>query len=148
MLFRSADGLVNLANATVTLQTLLGGGTVDLNTTALTLSNGTFSGAINGTGSLVKTSGGLLSLSGSNAYSGATNVNAGTLALSGTLASTAVTVANGATLNAQSGSALAATAVLTADGVVNLLNAGVTLQTLLGAGVVALDTTEIGRAHV
>lgn len=73
----TAEGLVNLFNAGVTLQTLLGAGVVNLDTTALTLSNGTFSGAINGSGSLVKTTGGLLTLSGSNAYSGATSVNAG-----------------------------------------------------------------------
>ena len=134
---------MNLANASVTIQTLLGGGVVDLNTTALTLSNGTFSGAINGTGSLVKTSGGLLTLSGSHAYSGATTVNVGTLTLSGTLASTAVSVASGASLNAQSGSVLPVTTVLTVDGTVNLLNSAVTLQTLLGNGTVALNTTDL-----
>ncbi|MFN9957798.1 MAG: autotransporter-associated beta strand repeat-containing protein, partial [bacterium] len=80
----------------------------------------------------MKASGGLLSLSGSSAYSGATSVNAGTLTLSGTLAGTAVSVANGATLNAQSGSVLPVATVLTADGLVNLANAAVTLETLLG----------------
>jgi autotransporter-associated beta strand protein len=139
----TANGLVNLLNSAVTLQTLLGNGTVALNTTDLTLSNGTFGGGINGTGTLVKTSGGLLTLSGSNGYDGATSVNVGTLTLSGTLASTVLGVSSGATLNAQSGSVLPVATVLTADGLVNLANAAVTLETLLGAGTLALNTTAL-----
>jgi autotransporter-associated beta strand protein len=139
----TADGLVNLDNSAVEILTLLGAGTVNLNTTALTLGDGTFSGALNSTGSLVKLSGGLLTLSGNNGYTGATSVNAGTLTLSGSLASTSLTVGTLGTLNAVSGSVLPTTSVLTADGVVNLFNGAVEIATLLGGGTVNLDTTAL-----
>ncbi|WP_207916082.1 beta strand repeat-containing protein, partial [Aquabacter spiritensis] len=58
----------------------------------------TLSGAVSGGGSLVKTGAGTLTLSGSNAYSGATNVSGGTLAVTGTLSASAVTVGAGGTL--------------------------------------------------
>ena len=112
----TADGLVNLDNSAVEILTLLGGGTVNLNTTALTLGAGTFSGALNSTGSLVKVSGGLLTLSGNNGYTGATSVEAGTLTLSGTLAITTLTVGTLGTLNAASGSLFPTTSALTSSG--------------------------------
>jgi hypothetical protein len=143
----TADGLVNLFNGAVTLETLLGGGTVTLDTTVLTLNNGTFSGVLNNgasnVGGLLKASGGLLTLSGNSGYTGATGVNAGTLTLAsgGTLASGTVGVSVGATLNSEVGSLLSNATVLTADGLVNLFNGAVTLETLLGGGTVTLDTT-------
>ncbi|NBV86446.1 MAG: hypothetical protein EBS01_09340, partial [Verrucomicrobia bacterium] len=139
----TANGSVNLFNASVTLQTLFGSGAVTLNGTALTLSNGSFSGALNSTGSLLKTSSGLLTLSGNNGYNGATSVNEGTLTLSGTLASAVLSVASGATFNSESGSVFPATSSLSADGLVNLLNTSVTVQTLLGAGIVTLNGTAL-----
>jgi autotransporter-associated beta strand protein len=55
--------------------------------------------AINGTGSFTQAGGGITTLSASNGYTGATNVNAGTLLINGsTSSSSAVTVAAGATL--------------------------------------------------
>jgi fibronectin-binding autotransporter adhesin len=74
---------------------------VTLDTTVLTLNNGTFSGVLNNgassAGGLLKVSGGLLTLSGNNGYTGATSVNAGTLTLAsgGTLASGTVGVSAG-----------------------------------------------------
>ncbi|MFK9326089.1 autotransporter-associated beta strand repeat-containing protein, partial [Escherichia coli] len=62
----------------------------------------TFSGAISGTGGFTKTGSGLMQLSGTNAYTGATVINAGTLeaGASGAFASaSAFTVASGATLD-------------------------------------------------
>jgi fibronectin-binding autotransporter adhesin len=63
--------------------------------------NITLSGAVSGTGSLVKQGGGTLTVSGAYSYSGNTTVSAGTLTLSsGTLSDTStVDVAAGATLN-------------------------------------------------
>jgi fibronectin-binding autotransporter adhesin len=59
----------------------------------------TFAGSIAGTGNFVlgSSSTQALTLSGSNTYSGTTNVSAGTLLVTGSLGNTAVTVANGAT---------------------------------------------------
>ncbi len=54
--------------------------------------------AISGGGPLAKAGNGTLTLTGSQAYTGATNVQAGRLVVDGTLASSGVTVANGATL--------------------------------------------------
>lgn len=54
--------------------------------------------AISGGGPLAKTGNGTLRLTGSQAYTGVTNVQAGRLVVDGTLASSGVTVANGATL--------------------------------------------------
>lgn len=57
-----------------------------------------FANAINGTGSLVKTGAGSLTLSGTNLLSGPTSVAQGMLAVTGSLANSAVTVLNGGTL--------------------------------------------------
>ncbi len=59
------------------------GGNVTLNTNTLTVNQAgttTYSGAISGTGGLVKNGAGALTLSGVNSYSGQTLLNAGTLA--------------------------------------------------------------------
>ena len=74
-----------------------GGGTFDTNSYSSTLS-----GNITGPGSLTKTGGGTLMLSGGNTYSGATNVNAGTLQAGATntlSASSAFTVLASGTLD-------------------------------------------------
>ena len=59
--------------------------------------NGTYAGAMSGTGSLTKLGAGLVNLTGTNTYTGSTTVNGGTLAVNGSLAS-AVTVTSGGTL--------------------------------------------------
>jgi uncharacterized protein with beta-barrel porin domain len=59
----------------------------------------TFGGAISGSGSLTQLGPGRLILSGTNSYTGATNVNAGALEVNGSIASSSfTTVANGAFL--------------------------------------------------
>jgi fibronectin-binding autotransporter adhesin len=84
----AANGL-SLANAMV----FNGTDTVDTQTNALTLS-----GALSGSGGLTKIGAGMLTLTGTNTYSGATSVNAGTLFVNGSTANSAVTVNSGATL--------------------------------------------------
>ena len=75
----------------------LNGGTVDTNGF-----NTTFSGQINGPGSLAKTGAGVLTLSGNSNYSGATFINQGTVRAGAANAfspNSAFTVASGATLD-------------------------------------------------
>ena len=58
----------------------------------------TFGGAISGTGGLTQVGSGTLILSGTNTYSGNTNVNVGRLLVDGSLGAGSVNVASGATL--------------------------------------------------
>ena len=89
-----------------TVGSIAGAGNITLAAGALTAggdnSSTTFSGVISGTGGLVKAGSGTLILSGSNTYSGATQVNAGTLQLGAANAlasSTALIIASGATFD-------------------------------------------------
>jgi autotransporter-associated beta strand protein len=81
-----------------TITGLSGSGSVDLFTHEIAVSSGSFSGDISGTGGLEKITSDELILSGTNTYSGITQVNAGTVTLSGSLASPTVNVAMGASL--------------------------------------------------
>ncbi len=70
------------------INALFGAGTVNTGTnsaTSLTVNSGSFSGNIAGWGGLVKESAGTLTLSGQNAFTGGTTVNAGTLLIEGNL---------------------------------------------------------------
>jgi autotransporter-associated beta strand protein len=58
----------------------------------------TFSGILQGAGSLTKIGSGTLTVTGNNAYSGGTSINAGSLIVAGSLAKTAVAVEGGASL--------------------------------------------------
>jgi fibronectin-binding autotransporter adhesin len=110
----SGSGTVSFGSLTsATLGGLTGSGTFSLvnsssNALALAVGNHgastTFSGALNGAGSLTKLGGGALLLSGSNTYTGGTLVSAGTLeaataaALAGYATPGTITVASGAVL--------------------------------------------------
>lgn len=114
-----------------TIGTLAGAGTVALGDNTLTLNQATdttFSGAINDGGladpeatggSLTKKGAGTLTLSGTNGYTGTTQIDAGRVTLTGSLASLEVNVATGATLDVVN-SGLAALAELTNAGTINL----------------------------
>lgn len=93
----NAPGLVEINAASLTTLNLSGDGTVDLNANTFNVSQGAFSGTLLGTGTLNKNGAGLLSLSGTNSYTGPTNVNAGTLNAVTALNTSALTVASGAT---------------------------------------------------
>jgi len=142
----SDNGTVNFNNPAVTLATLNGTGLLNLNSTALTVTNGgMFNGAIAdgaSTGS-VYASGGTLTLGGSNTYTGPTTVTGGTTTLSGSLASTSISVSAGATLNVTSTGALATGTNLVDNGTTALSNASDTLATLNGSGVLGLSGTAI-----
>lgn len=76
-----ADGAtLNLNGFNQTANSLNGAGTITLGSAILTANNSadtTFSGAISGTGSLLKTGGSALTLSGVNSYSGGTEISGG-----------------------------------------------------------------------
>jgi autotransporter-associated beta strand protein len=63
------------------------------------VANGTYSGAMRGTGTLSKTGNGTLTLSGnSSSFSGTAAINSGTVALTGSMANAEMAINNGATL--------------------------------------------------
>lgn len=101
----ASGAFLGLNNLALTLGSLAGGGAlggnVVLGSGDLTVGSATdtvYSGAISGTGRLIKQGAGVLSLDGSNTHSGGTTVNAGTLEFaSGSLGTSgAVTLAGGA----------------------------------------------------
>ncbi len=77
-------------------------------------SDGTFSGVISGSGSLVKEGTGTVTLSAKNTFSGDTSLNAGSLNITGTLGDGTITVA--------------ANAVLNGDGTIGAVNNNGTIQ--------------------
>jgi autotransporter-associated beta strand protein len=105
--FTVASGAtLDLNSIDQTVGSLAGAGAAALGSANLTTggdnTSTTFSGAITGTGGLIKVGTGAFTLSGTNGYTGATGVDAGTLkagAADSFAAGSAVTVASGATLN-------------------------------------------------
>ncbi len=100
-------GTVNLNNLNATIGALTGTRDLSLGSGTVSIGNNhadtEYSGTLSGSGSLVKTGNGTLTLSGPNNHSGTTSVNAGTLALGANdvLPNTALTIGD-ATLNAAS----------------------------------------------
>jgi fibronectin-binding autotransporter adhesin len=94
--------------------------------------NFTFADIISGSGNVTKSGSGLLTLNGSNTYTGTTTISSGTLELNASLASTSITIAAGAALRNQNGGLSASTAVANAGTFTN--NAAETLGSLSGNG--------------
>ncbi len=152
---------VTTFTADETIDTLNGSGFVALTDTELTLNQGTFSGVISdtgGNGTLSKVSGGTLTLSGNNTYTGDTNLDGGTLTLTGTLESLYVHVSGGTILNDVNGG-LASGSTLRNDGTV-VLSASDTITALINTGTIngqphtltaatyALNSTSIINANL
>ncbi|MBC7393947.1 MAG: autotransporter outer membrane beta-barrel domain-containing protein, partial [Variovorax sp.] len=147
----AGGGTLDLNNQAQTIGSLAGAGAVTLGSAALTTGGANtstaFTGAILGSGSLVKTGTGAFAVSGANTYTGATTVAQGTLsatAANALSAASAHTVAAGATLALNGNSQTVAS--LANSGVVSLVGAapGTTL-TVNGAyvgngGTLALGT--------
>jgi fibronectin-binding autotransporter adhesin len=118
-----ATAILDLNGFSQTIGSLAGGGVnggnVTLGANATLTAGGdntstSYAGVISGTGTsgLTKTGNGVLTLSGTNDYTGATNVNNGTLLINGSTSSTSiVTVATGATLGGSGGTVGGATTV-------------------------------------
>ncbi len=80
----ASGATLNLAGYSDTVSAFSGAGSLALGAGTLTVDNTastTFSGAISGTGGLVKAGSGTLTLSGSSTYTGGTTIQAGTLAV-------------------------------------------------------------------
>jgi autotransporter-associated beta strand protein len=100
--FNLGGGSLDISGTNQTIGGLSGGGgaTVIIDDSELTIDqdeNTSFAGDIAGNGSLTKDGDGILNLTGTNSYTGPTNVNGGTLAINGSITS-GVTVNTGGTL--------------------------------------------------
>jgi outer membrane autotransporter protein len=98
--FTVASGAtLNLNGFNQTIGSLAGAGSVTLGSATLTTgtdnTNTTFSGAISGTGGVVKQGTGTFTLTGVSSYTGPTNINAGTLVVNGALTSSVFVNAGG-----------------------------------------------------
>lgn len=125
---------------------LEGAGTISNGGAQLTVTqtgNSTFSGALGGTGGLIKSGGGTLTLTGTNTFSGATAINGGRLVLNGSAANSAFTVNAGGTL---SGSGTVGTLTIASGGILSpgnspgILSAGATTFAAGGSLVFELNS--------
>ncbi|EKD74182.1 MAG: outer membrane autotransporter barrel protein, partial [uncultured bacterium] len=104
-LYIASTGTLGLGGFSKTLGGLTGDGNINLGTATLTINNSadnTYSGVLSGSGNLVKSNSGVLTLEGLNSYTGSTSINAGTLragVANGFSSDSAVTVASGATFD-------------------------------------------------
>lgn len=94
----TAPGAVNLANFATTVGGLAGDGNIALGSAVLTVNSvnsSSYSGVLSGTGRLVKSGAGTLTLNGASTYTGSTTINEGLLVVNGSLAGTLTIGANG-----------------------------------------------------
>lgn len=117
-------GTLDLNGFSETIGSLSGTGTVELTDQMLTLggdnSNTMYSGAINGTGSIVKEGTGTFTLNGPKTYTGGTSINGGTVAINndGSLGSGTITF-NGGGLSLTGGLTVANDVDFTGDGTID-----------------------------
>jgi autotransporter-associated beta strand protein len=137
-----------LDNFNQTIGSLAGNGNVTLGSATLTTgndnTNSTFSGALSGSGGLIKIGTGTFVLAGANAYTGATTVSGGTLEVDGAIAaSSGVTVAAGATLSGTGAVDPAATTTIMSQGTLAPGNAANPTGTLTITGNLAFQSAAL-----
>lgn len=93
-----SGGTVNVNAASTTIQSYNGGNVAVGSGLIVAMNDGTSSGVISGDGGMTMSSAGVLTLSGSNTYTGTTTVGGGLLVVNGSISGSAVTVQNGGTL--------------------------------------------------
>ena len=98
--------------------------------------NSTYTGAVSGSGELIKRGGGALSLSGTSSYTGATTVEAGALYVDGQLGETAVAVKTGALLGG----------VGTVEGMVNIEAGGILSPGSFTSGIASFKVGSLSLA--
>lgn len=148
-----ASGATLQLAADQSVRELSGAGAIDLGSAALTTNNtsaATLSGAISGSGRIVKTGAGTLTLSGQSSYSGGTTVSAGrVVATSASALGTGALVNNSevefAGVNGSFGGAISGTGRLIKSGAGNTVLAGVSGT----AGAISVDggTLTIGNGQ-
>ncbi|MDR1141919.1 MAG: autotransporter-associated beta strand repeat-containing protein, partial [Planctomycetaceae bacterium] len=146
----TVKGVFDVSGVTTntSVQDLQGTGSVKLGSKELKVAEGNFSGIVEGNnGTLTKTSAETLTLSGTNTYTGATNINGGKLVLNsnGTIASSAVNVNSGTELNVVGDKTLnnlnSAGTVAFDNALILAGNNGTTISGLNGNGVVTKTGT-------
>jgi len=146
---------LDLNNHNETIGSLSGNGPVTLGSATLTTGQSgastTHSGTISGNGALTKTGAGLFALSGSNTYTGGTNINAGTLQISedNNLGDASGPINfNGGTLQAVGGFVSTARNIAVNAGGGTIDNASDLTVTGSVAGAGTLSKTSAGTLHV
>ena len=150
----AASGTLDISAAagSINAASLSGSGTVILGANSLALNNadGTFSGAITGTGGLTL-NGGTEILSGANSYSGNTVINAGTLQLGRALATGAITgnVTDNGTLAFDRSDTYVFGGAISGSGSVTQMGTGTTVLTAAnsyaGGTLISTGTLQVGN---
>ncbi|HEY4942180.1 MAG TPA: autotransporter-associated beta strand repeat-containing protein [Rhizomicrobium sp.] len=146
--------IAGLSNGGMAIGSIEGGGTIQLGTNTLTeggLNSSTlFSGAILGSGGLVKTGSGTLTLTGANGYSGGTTIAAGTLQLGngGTTGAIAGDVVDNGALAFNRSDAVTFAGAISGTGDVQQAGSGTTILTgansYTGTTIITAGTLQVG----
>lgn len=133
-----------ILNANDTVDSLLGTGTVLLNSAVLSVNSGTFSGGISSsdnTSGLTKATDGTLTLSGNHTFLGPTVVNGGKLLIEGGYSSRTLNISEGGTLEVNAGT-LSTLAVANVAGTM-VLDSNETIDALNGSGYLQLKSSTL-----
>ncbi len=136
MLTVTAPGAVNLANFATTVGGLAGDGNIALGSAILTVNNAnssSYSGVLSGTGRLIKSGAGTLTLNGANTYTGSTTINDGLLVVNGSLAGTLTIGANGRLGGSGKTGSLSVTGTVAPGNSIGTLNVGGSLTFAAGS---------------